>query len=161
MIERTPPESTPNRSFSIRSAIASDLPALVTLERRCFAIPWSEEALAADLTEDSRSRILIATSAADLVIGYVGCWMVLEEGQINNIAVDPDWRRMGVARTLIQALFTLGRTRGIRQYLLEVRQSNHSAKALYRSLGFSEIGSRSAYYSDNGEDAIIMCKKEE
>jgi ribosomal-protein-alanine N-acetyltransferase len=95
------------------------------------------------------------------VIGYVGCWMVLEEGQINNIAVDPDWRRMGVARALIQALFAIGRAHGTRQYLLEVRQANHSAQALYRSLGFSEIGVRSAYYGDNDEDAIIMCKKEE
>lgn len=148
-------------ALTIRHAKPGDLAALVTIERRSFAIPWSEASLAAELSGGDQSTVLVAVTPEDQVIGYIGCWFVFEEGQINNIAVDPGWRHSGVGTALISSLIALGRQQGIRQYLLEVRTSNTPARALYRKFGFVESGMRRGYYRDNDEDAIIMLKNEE
>lgn len=154
-LQTTPPEKVP---ITVRTARPTDLAALVSIERRCFAIPWSEESLANELSGSDRSIILAAVTTEDRVVGYVGCWFVYDEGQINNIAVDPDWRCRGIGSLLLDALFTLGRQTGIRSYTLEVRTSNEAALILYRRFGFVAQGLRRAYYTDNGEDAIIMLK---
>jgi ribosomal-protein-alanine N-acetyltransferase len=76
-----------------------------------------------------------------------------------NVAVDPAWRGRGVARTLLDRLFTLTEDDTERGYTLEVRVSNQIAIHLYESLGFVATGVRRGYYTDNREDALIMWRE--
>ena len=136
-----------------------DVPALAELERRCFAIPWSADALAAELADREKARVLVATDPSGRILGYISSWFILDEAEIHNIAVARDCRRRGIGRTLLAALLTLGNNAGIVSFTLEVRPSNTEARALYQSMGFTDCGLRHAYYANNQEDAIIMFKK--
>ena len=81
---------------------------------------------------------------------------MLDEGYINNVAVRPDCRRMGIATALLEALRRQGLEKGLSFLTLEVRESNRGARALYAGLGFAEAGQRRGYYLHPKEDAIIM-----
>ena len=144
----------------IRQATSSDLAALAVIERDSFAIPWTEESLADELAGSEHTVMLVAETAEGVVVGYIGCWIVLDEGQINNIAVAPAWRGTGIGGALLSALLTQGRERGLRRYVLEVRPSNIAARRLYARFGFTDGGLRKGYYADNHEDAIIMLKND-
>jgi ribosomal-protein-alanine N-acetyltransferase len=82
--------------------------------------------------------------------------VVGDELHINNLAVDPHWRRRGIARTLLDAALERGRVRGARRAFLEVRASNVEALALYRRHGFEAAGIRKGYYDHPVEDAVVM-----
>ena len=94
--------------------------------------------------------------AGDQPIGYVIYWLVSGEIDIHNLAVDPRYRRRGVARSLLRSVVGDAKDRGVRRITLEVRKSNEAAQKLYQSLGFAEQGIRKGYYSDDGEDALAM-----
>jgi ribosomal-protein-alanine N-acetyltransferase len=153
------PEQAPDH-IRIRRATPADLAALVAIERDSFAIPWTEASLAEELTGSEHSIMLVAETTEGAVVGYIGCWIVVDEGQINNIAVSPIWRRAGIGGALLAALLNKGRERGLKRYVLEVRPSNTAARRLYARFGFTDVGLRKGYYSDNHEDAIIMLKNE-
>ena len=89
--------------------------------------------------------------------GFALVWHAADEVHLLDLAVDPSARRRGVGRALVAAVLAYARENQARLVLLEVRRSNHAAIALYRSAGFSENGVRRGYYSDNGEDAALMC----
>jgi len=144
--------------FTIRLAQPADLDALVDVECASFAIPWTPESLSDELTGNDRSVMLVAEQTGRGVLGYIGCWFVLDEGQINNIAVRPDCRHAGVGSALLAALLEFGREKGIARYTLEVRPTNAEARRLYERFGFLTVGRRKNYYADNSEDAIIMLK---
>ena len=91
--------------------------------------------------------------------GYVGSQTVMDETDMMNIAVHPDFRRQGVARALILALTEELKNRGSHCLTLEVRASNDSARALYESLGFVLVGTRRNYYQNPKEDALILRKE--
>jgi ribosomal-protein-alanine N-acetyltransferase len=84
--------------------------------------------------------------------------MVLDEGHITNVAVLPDFRRKGIAVSLITSIFELSRAEGVTKYTLEVRASNETAISLYKRMNFEECGVRKKYYENNSEDAVIMWK---
>ena len=92
--------------------------------------------------------------------GYAGLWRVAGEGHINNVAVDPGYRKRGIGTEIIKKLMDDARKEGIKEFTLEVRPSNEAAIALYRKFGFDSEGRRKAYYQDNGEDALIMWRRE-
>jgi len=92
------------------------------------------------------------------VAGYVGIWVVFEEAHITNVAVAPKWQGQGLGRVLMEEAEKVARSKNALRILLEVRPSNHAALSLYKSLGYMETGRRKEYYSDNGEDAIVMTK---
>lgn len=144
--------------FSIRPATPDDISALAHIEQRCFAIPWSADALASELSDPERARVLVAIGPDGRVLGYISSWFILDEGEIHNIAVDPDQRGRGIGKALLDALIGLGRREGIASFTLEVRPSNAAALRLYAGLGFQECGRRRGYYANNHEDAIIMLK---
>lgn len=144
----------------IRRATPADLTALVAIERDSFTTPWTEESLADELAGSEHTVVLVAETAEGAVVGYIGCWVVMDEGQINNIAVAPAWRCAGIGGALLAALLNEGRERGLKRYVLEVRPSNTAARRLYARFGFTDGGLRKGYYSDNHEDAIIMLKNE-
>ena len=91
--------------------------------------------------------------------GYVGSQTVLDETDMMNVAVHPDFRRQGVARALILALTEELKNRGSHCLTLEVRASNDPARALYESLGFVLVGTRRNYYHNPKEDALILRKE--
>ncbi|MBI4573426.1 MAG: ribosomal protein S18-alanine N-acetyltransferase [candidate division NC10 bacterium] len=137
-----------------------DLPEVMAIEVAAFARPWTQEMFENELARGDISEILIArlSDAADPppVAGYICAWVVGEEMHINNIAVDPRWRRRGIAGALLEAALGRGRIRGARRAFLEVRASNRAAQSLYRRFGFQAAGVRKRYYDHPIEDAVIM-----
>lgn len=132
-----------------------DLNDIMVIERLSFATPWTKAAFLSELLENDRAHYLVAR-ADGKPVGYVGIWLVADEGHITNVAVHPDYRSRGVGRRLMEAITELARRKGARRLTLEVRKSNIRAQRLYESLGFKSVGVRRGYYRDNNEDAIIM-----
>ena len=141
-------------SFRIVPITAAHLPQLAALEQVCFpADPWSEE-LFRDALENPRVCILLAEGEDGAALGYAVLSTVLDEGNLDNIAVAPDARRQGVADALLRALTGFGRER-LSVLMLEVRASNIPAIALYEKHGFAAVGRRKNYYDAPKEDAIL------
>jgi [ribosomal protein S18]-alanine N-acetyltransferase len=139
-------------STEVRRLAYSDLPAVISIERRSFPAPWSLAMFVLELSKPS--GICLAASAAGGLVGYLVCSRYDRVWHLMNVAVAPEWRRRGVARHLISRLIEEGD--GSLPFTLEVRVSNREAIAMYESLGFRSAGIRPRYYQDNGEDALIM-----
>jgi ribosomal-protein-alanine N-acetyltransferase len=90
------------------------------------------------------------------IVGYAGIWVMTDEAHVTTIASHPDVRGRGVGEFLLVALIHRGIEVGARWMTLEVRASNAVAQSLYRKYTFKEMGVRRRYYSDNGEDALVM-----
>ncbi len=131
---------------------------VAALERACFPDPWSKNMLAEEL-DNALSAFLVALDAQGKVIGYAGLQVILDEGNILNVAVKPEYRRMGVAKRLLQVFLDFAQANRLAFLTLEVRASNYSAIALYGGLGFRSAGRRRNYYDFPKEDAIIMTKE--
>lgn len=130
--------------------------ALYDLEQRCFAIPWTKEALYME-TRQNASCYAVALVEGQ-VVGYGGFRQVLDEGNINNIAVLPEFRERQIGKKIVSRLLEIGKQNGVKDFFLEVRVSNVAAQKLYCGAGFVEVGRRKGYYRDNGEDALLMKK---
>jgi ribosomal-protein-alanine N-acetyltransferase len=130
-----------------------NLDAVLAIERRAFAHPWSREVFARELRVPF-SKVVLARVQGEIV-GYACRWLHADAVEIQNVAVHPDWRRRSIGRRLVETLLDEARAAGVRRALLEVRRYNRPALSLYRKLGFRETGTRPGYYSD-GEDAVLM-----
>ena len=142
-------------NYTIVPMNTSHIPQVEEIERACFPDPWSKKLLE-DLLAEEHTLTLAAVAGDGAVLGYVSLSWVLDEGYINNVAVRPDCRRMGIATALLGALRRQGLEKGLSFLTLEVRESNRGARALYAGLGFAEAGQRRGYYLHPKEDAIIM-----
>jgi ribosomal-protein-alanine N-acetyltransferase len=139
-------------TITYRPLAYTDLPQVISIERRAFATPWS---LAMFVLEISKpSSVCIAATGERRLLGYLICSRYDTDWHVMNIAVDPSARRRGVGRGLLEEMFE--RAGADAAYTLEVRTSNQAAISLYESLGFRGVGTRPRYYVDTGEDAIIM-----
>ena len=127
------------------------------LEKLCFHDPWSEKSIAGEL--NNLLSLWVVAVEDDRVVGYVGSQTVCGESDMMNIAVHPDYRRRGIARSLVEYLIRELANRGSECLTLEVRSSNDSAKALYEMLGFRQVGLRKNYYRNPREDALILRKR--
>ncbi|MEE2750023.1 MAG: ribosomal protein S18-alanine N-acetyltransferase [Myxococcota bacterium] len=134
----------------IRAATPSDLNAIAQIEQATQSHGWTFQQLADEL-ERPNGHLLVATTNSE-VIGFAAGWSVAEETHILDVAVSASERRNGVGRALVEALLTLC---GNPIAMLEVRDSNTPARALYESLGFKTVGRRERYYKD-GEAAVLM-----
>ena len=131
------------------------LSGVATLERLCFPHePWSEQALLVLCREHGTG--FVALSEDGIPLAYVGMTYAADEGSITNVATHPDARRQGLGRAVVSALLAHAPTLGLTDIYLEVRVSNEAAIALYRSLGFEEIGRRRHFYRQPTEDALLM-----
>ena len=130
---------------------------VAALEKLCFSDPWSENSVASEL-QNPLALWLVAEEEACLA-GYVGSQTVVGETDMMNIAVHPDFRRRGVAESLVNTLTEELKQIGSKCLTLEVRASNEPAKNLYEKLGFSQIGRRPNYYRHPREDALILRKE--
>lgn len=139
--------------MEIRRLTYADLPAVVAIERRAFPAPWSLAMFVLELSKPA--GICLVAAENEEITGYVICSRHDVVWHLMDIAVAPERRREGVGRLLVQAL--LDHLPGpYEQVTLEVRPSNHAAIGLYEGFGFKTAGVRRRYYSDNGEDALIM-----
>ena len=141
-------------NYRLTTMTAEHIPQIAALEKICFSHPWSEELLRQALWNEA-AAIVVAEGEDGTVLGYAGVSTVLDEGYIDNVAVDPRFRRQGVGDELIAALARFGRAK-LAFLTLEVRASNAPAIALYAKHGFQQAGRRKHYYDDPREDAIIM-----
>jgi len=133
------------------------LDGVMTIENLSFKIPWSRNAFIDELTTNDMAVYVVAVSGKK-IIGYGGLWRILDEGHITNIAVHPEFRRCGAGCRIMDELLKICRESGILSLTLEVRRGNLPAQKLYEKYGFRSEGIRKGYYSDTGEDAIIMWK---
>ncbi len=142
-------------TVELRTLQLRDLSAIETIERVSYPTPWSRSMFAGELAKPS-SISLGAFGAEGELVGYVIISRYVDAWHVMNIAVAPEWRRRGIASTLLERLFEVTASDERRGYTLEVRVSNTGAIRLYERLGFHGRGIRRAYYTDNREDALIM-----
>jgi len=135
----------------------TDLPQVISVERRSFAAPWSLAMFLLELAKPS--SVCIGAAQGRRLLGFLICSRYDRDWHLMNIAVDPAARRRGVGRGLLEAM--LDRAGRDAAYTLEVRASNQGAIALYEQFGFRAVGVRPRYYADNGEDALIMWRSAE
>jgi ribosomal-protein-alanine N-acetyltransferase len=126
------------------------------IELDSFVIPWTRR----DFEKELKNNLAIYIVALENteVIGYAGMWHVVNEGHIVNVAVKEGKRRRGVGSELIKRLTEIALEKEMMGLTLEVRMSNAAGQRLYHKFGFKAEGIRGRYYSDTGEDAIIMWK---
>lgn len=124
------------------------------VEINSFSVPWSLNSFENELKNDAAKYFVALVDG--VVAGYVGMWEISGQCDITNVAVLPSFRRKGVGKRLIEHLIQYCKNANLSPIFLEVRQSNEPAKSLYSGFGFEEVGTRKKYYSDTGEDAIIM-----
>ena len=127
--------------------------AVAAIEKRCFSNPWSETAVNAEL-ENHCSEIYIAL-VDGTAAGYANIYTVLDEMDIVRVAVLPEYRRQGIAAEILKTV--LAEKQGT--VYLDVRESNHPAISLYKSLGFVDTGVRKNYYTNPTENAILMMRE--
>lgn len=98
----------------------------------------------------------LAAAENSIIIGLAGFWLMADEAHVSTIAVQPEWRGLGLGEWLLLHLLKTSQALGAVVATLEVRPSNHPALALYQKYGFEQVGRRPRYYSDNDEDALIL-----
>jgi ribosomal-protein-alanine N-acetyltransferase len=132
-----------------------DVPAVHEIEAPSFPTPWPDYAFRQELQTNKMAHYLVVRAGHETV-AYGGLWLMFDEGHITTFAVLPEWRRRGIGGRLMLALMDLSLELKARVMTLEVRLSNKPARELYGRFGFKPVGVRPRYYSDNGEDALIM-----
>ncbi len=135
---------------------------MLNIETASFPAPWHRVSFEGELLEKTSRGLGLKQRQereTDRLIAYIFFRLVGDEMHVLNLAVDPAYRRRGVATFLLQHSVTLARKHGVRGVYLEVRSSNDSAIKLYRKMGFSEVGRRPQYYRETREDAIVMFKE--
>jgi ribosomal-protein-alanine N-acetyltransferase len=142
----------PQQEVRVRRLAYSDLPAVISIERRSFPTPWSLAMFVLELSKPS--GICLAAGAGEELLGYVVCSRYDQVWHLMNIAVAPEHRGGGIAGLLMRRL--VDESQGKLPFTLEVRVSNRRAIGTYERFGFRSAGVRPRYYQDNGEDALIM-----
>ncbi len=138
----------------VRKMQPQDMAAVIDMEKVTFADPWSEQAIG-DTANQSHAYILVALQDEE-VVGYCIAYQILDEAEIARIAVKDTFRKQGVGRSLLDAVLAESRAKGGRRVLLDVRESNLTARTFYRNYGFCEDGIRKNYYEMPKEDAVLM-----
>jgi ribosomal-protein-alanine N-acetyltransferase len=139
---------------SFRPMTLADIDAVMAIERAAFPYPWSTRFFLQELQVECARSIIAEVDGK--VAGYILFWLLPDEVDIHNLAVDTAFRRCGIGRALLQSAVRQAKGRGSVRVTLEVRKSNTGAQRLYESVGFVKTGIRKGYYSDNGEDALAM-----
>ncbi|MBU3194192.1 ribosomal protein S18-alanine N-acetyltransferase [Clostridium algidicarnis] len=134
-----------------------DIDDVLAISFLSFPISWSRESFLTEL-ENNFSYYVVAKSD-DVIVGFGGTWIIIDESHITNIAVHPSFRGLGIGELILKSLIDLGKPHFISSMTLEVRASNVVAISLYNKFGFKEEGRRKRYYEDNGEDALILWKR--
>lgn len=138
----------------ITVATTDDISAISNIEKSSFSTPWSENAIRESM--DAGTTFYVAR-INDTVAGYMGISKIAGEGYVTNIAVLPEYRRLGIGKKILQ--YAIDNSKDELEFIsLEVRSSNTAAISLYEKLGFESVGIRKRFYINPTEDAIIMTK---
>ena len=139
-----------------RRLTLEDAPLMQALEATCFSMPWTLEQCCAALKQ--KQFVAFGVFGTAELLGYISYYQIIDELEIVNLAVMPQWRRQGYGRLLMLTALQAGQKMGMHRVCLEVRRLNVAAIKLYESLGFTRTGCRKRYYCDTGEDALIYEK---
>lgn len=143
----------------IRNMIADDLDRIIEIEEKAYGSHhWPKSSFFEELN-NKLSHYYVLINSENVLVGYAGCWHVLEECHITNIAIDSDYYRKKYGETLLKKIIDDCLKSKIKYITLEVRVSNKPAISLYEKYGFTSFGQRKGYYQDNNEDALIMWTK--
>lgn len=153
--------SQPTLPFRIEPMTLADIPRVVAVEQASYAMTWPAKAYRHELQQNDLAhyfvlRLAPQSTAQSSLIGLGGFWLMADEIHISTIAIHPDWRSLGLGEWMLTRLLEEGQALGAAVATLEVRPSNLAARSLYEKYGFQEVGRRRHYYTDNGEDALIL-----
>ena len=146
----------------IEPATVEALQDILQIEEACFSAPWTRKMLEVELCGNPFAHFLLAKQVPPdevgsiSIVGYLCFWVVFEEVRLMNLAVIESMRHKGIARALVIQALEVGLAQAAIRAVLEVRASNHAAHALYRRLGFRDVTTRSTYYTNPTEDALLM-----
>lgn len=147
---------------AVRAAVLADLPSIMTLDLQVSSSPWSQAALTRYCdTAIADSFCALVFEQAGQVIGFLIYSRVLDEANIDNLAVDPAYQGRGLGRVLLRAALEQMRSLALARCMLEVSESNVAARALYKNNGFVIDGVRPRYYktAQGREDALLMSRR--
>jgi len=139
----------------IRKMSIIDIDEVMEVEKSSFAEPWPKEIFAQEVSKNDYAYYFVA-QLNNKVIGYAGMWVVIDDAQITNIAIIPQYRGLKIGEKLFEYVCQQAMRMSVERLSLEVRVSNIIAQGMYRKFGFVPGGIRKNYYTDNQEDAIVM-----
>lgn len=146
-----PKKREPEAPAYIRWMIRKDLPTVLNIEERCFEYPWGENDFIAALRQ--RTIIGMVAERGDQVVGFMIYELHKTRLHLLSMAVDPDYSRRGIGRTMIEKLVSKLTYQGRNRLVLEVRESNLPAQLFFKSMGFQAVGILNHFYDDCDEDA--------
>ncbi|ENH96412.1 ribosomal-protein-alanine N-acetyltransferase [Gracilibacillus halophilus YIM-C55.5] len=132
-----------------------DIDYVYDVDKRSFVTPWPKDIYYEEMTRNQYARYFVAT-VDQQVVGFCGTWMVIDEAQITNIAIDPAYRGRQLGTGLFQYVMNEAIANGVKRLSLEVRVSNVVAQRMYKKFGLVPGGIRKNYYVDNHEDALVL-----
>lgn len=138
-----------------RAELTRDLDGILAVDAATFDRPWTRAMYEWEWTHSDVARFYVARSGG-AVVAYCAGWIIFDELHVNNLAVDPPWRRRGVAGALLTFVLQAAVVEGASRATLEVRRSNEAARRLYERFGFAYAGVRTAYYRQPVEDALVL-----
>jgi ribosomal-protein-alanine N-acetyltransferase len=153
-----PSADRPGR-LAIEPMTLNDLQAVLRIESLSFSTSWPQNAFISEIKDNRLAHYFVGRiggAQTGPIVAYGGIWVILEDSHITTIAVHPDWRGRRYGEQMVQHLLREAVARGASWITLEVRESNEQAQSLYRKYGFTVVSTRRAYYSDNGENALVM-----
>ncbi|NLV22789.1 MAG: ribosomal protein S18-alanine N-acetyltransferase [Syntrophomonadaceae bacterium] len=145
-----------NTKYMMRKMTETDVDKVMIIEKESFSLPWSRDSYLGEL-KNQFANYLVCDDGGDIA-AYGGIWVVFEEAHITNVAVAGKYHGQGIGSDLMRELEKIARTKQATRILLEVRPSNKAALGMYNKLGYVQTGVRKAYYTDNGEDALVMTR---
>lgn len=138
----------------IQGMKAEDIDRILKIEQASFSQPYSRDLFEEELLLDLAHPCVM--KMGEVLVGFMDYWLIKDEIHLITIAIDPSYRRLGLASKFLEHLLEVSRQKWVKKIFLDVRKSNMAAIALYQKFGFVKIGVRKKYYSDNDEDAIVM-----
>jgi len=145
--------------MTISRMLQADIRAVMRIEALSFSTSWPPSAFASELSDNKLAHYFVGRMGdpkTGEIVAYGGIWVILEDSHITTIAVHPDWRGKKYGEAMLVHLLHQAIDRGASWITLEARESNTIAQALYKKYGFTVVSTRRAYYSDNGENAVVM-----
>ena len=141
--------------ITYRKMTPDDVEAVHAIELATFPTPWTLDSFHYEMRENQYAHYLVAEDEKG-IIGFCGMWLVIDAAQITNVAVVERMRGQKIGEALMKEAMRVAREGNMDVMSLEVRVTNVVAQNLYRKLGFQDGGIRKGYYTDNGEDALVM-----
>lgn len=143
---------TPEITF--RKMTANDADAVAEIELKTFSMPWKREDFFRELNKNFAEYIV--GEIDEKIVAYAGAWISFNEAEVMNVAVDENFRGLGIGKKLFAELIKICKIRGATAITLEVRPSNTPAIKIYENFGLKSVGRRKNYYDNPTEDALIM-----